>query len=391
MLGMCGLRCQRLTFLAKEQDPARSAPPAQSPWGSVFSSVKWAEYLHPKTETRAHVGVRRPQQENLSPPPHPCPLPPLHHGREEGGQVGPLALEFPGTISLTLGRNHPPHTTKSTILPAQEPRGLAVGLTQDWAVEDGTPLGLAGTGQAHTRAVHVLQGWGDMVPLGLWRGLREDGEASGGLRTREQVGGAGGGSKGGQENEQELQAAPSRCSVNACWLTEYPRVGQEGAETPGTWIPLSRGACAPGPIAPVPSLPKRLGLPQARCPVRGSPPPACVSQRVATASRAQGFHQQPLCPCRGGQAAQGKAKALNSCPHPRGGPGGGRGASSSLAAAGGVPARRPIWELGSREGPRGLPANASAARPPPLGWRGLPGRLGLRAPVSQAVLQQQAK
>lgn len=125
-----------------------------------------------------------------------------------------------------------------------------------------------------------------------------------------------------------------------------------------------------------PSLPERLVLPGS-VPGEGSPHRPLVCLRgLQQPPEAQGSSPAASPSSLREPGSTGAAKALNSCPNPRGGPRG-RGASPGLAAAGGVPARRPIWEPGCREGPRGLPANASAARPStPRLARGTPWRGG---------------
>lgn len=118
MLEMRGLRRQSLTFLAGSH---HAQPlPARSTWGSVFSSVKWAEHhLRPKTEMRAHAGARRPQQRNL-PPPLPSPTSaPQTGGRRPGGALaldclGPSASPWGGTTSPDHRQvHHPPRSGAS--------------------------------------------------------------------------------------------------------------------------------------------------------------------------------------------------------------------------------------------------------------------------------------
>lgn len=149
---------------------------------------------------------------------------------------------------------------------------------------------------------------------------------------------------------------------------------QERTDAHGVGPSKSRGLCA-WPRGSVPPCP-RDWCSQAWCPVRGYPHRPLVCLRgLQQPPEAQGSSPAASLSSSREPGSTGAAKALNSCPNPRGGPGG-RGASPSLAAAGRVPARRPIWEPGSRERPRGLPANASAARPsaPLLAGDSLAGR-----------------
>lgn len=179
MLGMCGLRRQRLTFLAKSRTPLSSAPPSSIHLGLSLLICKMGRTPPPsqdRDESQCR-GKALAAEKPAPTPPHPCPLPPLHRGREEGGQVGPWPWSSLGpSASPWGGITFSRHTTKSTILPAQEPRGLAVGPAQDWALEGWHPTqaGLSRTstnqGDARTAGPGRHSGLGAVV--GLWGGQR---------------------------------------------------------------------------------------------------------------------------------------------------------------------------------------------------------------------------
>lgn len=213
--GTCGLRLQRLTFLAKSRTPPSSAPPHSVHLGLRLLISKMGR-TPPPSQDRDESPCRgeAPAAETPAPtPPHPCPVPPLHRGREEGGQVGPWPWTAWDHQPHPGKESPPPITAKSTTLPAQEPRGLAVGPTQDWALEGRRPT-RAGWPRTSTN-----QGSARTEGQGRHGGLGADG---GGSAAEDQAAGRGARGKAGRpENGLGLQAAHSRCSVNAWWGTEH--------------------------------------------------------------------------------------------------------------------------------------------------------------------------
>lgn len=114
VLGMRGLRCQRLTFLAKSRTLPSSAPPRSIHLGLSLLISKMGR-TPPPSQDRDESPRRgeAPAAEKPAPtPPHPCPLPPLHHGREEGGQVGPWPWSSLGPSASPWG-GITPHTPPS--------------------------------------------------------------------------------------------------------------------------------------------------------------------------------------------------------------------------------------------------------------------------------------
>ena len=195
MLGMCGLRRQRLTFLAKSRTPLSSAPPSSIHLGLSLLICKMGR-TPPPSQDRDESQCRGEAPAAEKPAPTSAPWP---GGRRPGGA---LALEFPGTISLTLGRNHlpPPHhqvhhpprsgASRAGCQPGSRlgPGGMAPH--SGWLVPDK---------HKPRRCTHCRAG-ATQWPWGRGGALGRTAKASGGLRTRERVGGARG--KAGRPGER---------------------------------------------------------------------------------------------------------------------------------------------------------------------------------------------
>ena len=192
MLGMCGLRRQRLTFLAKSRTLPSSAPPGSIHLGLSLLICKMGR-TPPPSQDRDESPCRgeAPAAEKPAPTPHPnpCPLPPLHHAREESVQVGPWPWSSLGASASPWGGiTSPPTPPSPPSSPLRSLEGWLSARLRSGPRRDGTPLGLAGPGQAETRATHTLQGRATRRPWGRGGALGRTAKASGGLRTRERVG-----------------------------------------------------------------------------------------------------------------------------------------------------------------------------------------------------------
>ena len=145
------------------------------------------------------------------------------------------------------------------------------------------------------------------------------------------------------------------------------------------------------PHGSVPPCPRDWGS-QARCPVRGSPHRPLVCLRgLRQPPEAQG--SPPAVPLSSPRrpGSMGAAKALNSCPHPRCGPGG-LGSVLQPGCSGRSPGQEAHLGAGQQGGAAGTASQCQHRQAlHPSAGGGLPGRPGLRAPASQAAPQPQAK